>query len=300
MTALRARDVAELVRLPAVLSVPGDALLGSAMAGARGGGRLVLSSALLYLGGMALNDYADRAVDMLERPSRPVPSGRVPARTAHRLAAHLTLAGLGAAGLLGGRRALGVALPLAGAVWTYDLKAKGGPAGPAVMAACRGLDVLLGASGGHLLAAVPAAALVAAHTATLTSVSQHEVRGGDRAVAQAALRRTRSVAAAAGALTVLQVLHRRDSACSRGGLVPAAALSAVLLVEYARRVGSAYQLAIADPSPERLQRAVGAAVLGSAALQAGLLAGAGAVPQAVVVAAARPLASALARRRPVS
>lgn len=310
MTAARARDLAELVRLPGVLSVPGDALIGSAAARAPGGGRLAVTSCLLYLAGMALNDYADRAVDMLERPSRPIPSGRVPARTAHRLALHGTLAGLGSAGLLGGRRATAVAVPLAAAVWSYDLRAKGGPAGPAVMAACRGLDVLLGASGGHLGAAVPAATLVAAHTATLTAVSRHEVRGGDPAVPRRALARSRSVAAAAMALTVLQALrrsaprHRPDLLAlpphRRHRALLAPALSAVFLLRYVRDVGAGYRAAVADPSPDRLQRAVGGAVLGSASLQAGLLAGAGALPQAVVVAAARPLATALTRRRGVS
>lgn len=303
MTAPRGRDLAELVRLPAVLSVPGDALVGSASARAPGGGRLALSSSLLYVAGMALNDYADRAVDMLERPSRPIPSGRVPARTAHRLALLATVAGVGSAGLLGGRRALGVALPLAVAVWSYDLRAKGGPAGPAVMATCRGLDVLLGASRGRLLAAVPAATLVAAHTATLTVVSQDEVRGGDAAVPHLALRRSRSVAAAAAALTALQALQElRRSGSERGPveLLLPPALSGVFLLRYAGSVGAGYRAAATEPSAENLQRAVGGAVLGSAALQAGLLAGAGALPQAVAVAATRPLATALARRRGVS
>lgn len=75
-----AGDIAALVRLPAVLSVPGDVLLGAAMSGRRTGGRTLLltgSSSLLYLAGMALNDWADREVDARERPERPIPSGRV-------------------------------------------------------------------------------------------------------------------------------------------------------------------------------------------------------------------------------
>ena len=76
-----AADLAELVRLPAVLSVPGDVLVGAAASGQVGNvGRtagLVASSSCLYLAGMALNDYADREVDAVERPGRPIPSGRV-------------------------------------------------------------------------------------------------------------------------------------------------------------------------------------------------------------------------------
>src|SRR3954469_21668863 len=72
-------DVAELVRLPAVLSVPGDVLVGAAASGQmrdvpRTAG-LVAASSCLYLAGMALNDYADPEADALERPGRPMPSG---------------------------------------------------------------------------------------------------------------------------------------------------------------------------------------------------------------------------------
>ena len=100
-------DVAELVRLPAVLTVPGDVLLGAAAAGWPGGRGAALGigsgSALQYLAGMALNDYADREVDAVERPHRPVPSGRVTAGFALGLAASLTAAGIAAAGLAGRR-----------------------------------------------------------------------------------------------------------------------------------------------------------------------------------------------------
>ena len=64
-----------------MLSVPGDVLVGAAAPGARGDLRraagLAGASSCLYLAGMALNDYADREVDAVERPARPIPSGRV-------------------------------------------------------------------------------------------------------------------------------------------------------------------------------------------------------------------------------
>jgi 4-hydroxybenzoate polyprenyltransferase len=80
---------------------------------------------------MALNDYADRAV---ERPGRPIPSGRVRPRVALGVAAGLTVAGLGLAGLSGRGRALAVAVPLAGTVWAYDLIVKSTPVGPVALA----------------------------------------------------------------------------------------------------------------------------------------------------------------------
>ncbi|WP_414635733.1 UbiA family prenyltransferase, partial [Actinophytocola sp.] len=96
------RALAELVRAPAALSVPGDSLAGAAAAGWPFGRRSAALSAgavCLYWAGMALNDYADRELDRTERPERPIPSGRVSPRFALGLAAGLTAAGVGLAAL---------------------------------------------------------------------------------------------------------------------------------------------------------------------------------------------------------
>ncbi|MCC9707514.1 UbiA family prenyltransferase [Streptomyces sp. MNU76] len=185
-------DLAQLVRAPAALSVPGDVLAGAAAAGHPLGVRTVGvmgSSVCLYWAGMALNDYADATVDAVERPERPVPSGRVPRRTALAVAGTLTAGGLALAAASGGRRSLLGALPLTAAVWAYDLKLKSTPAGPAAMASARALDVLAGAlaagrgpdrttrTGTALLRGAVPAALVGAHTYTLTALSRHEVSG---------------------------------------------------------------------------------------------------------------------------
>ncbi|WP_225684633.1 SCO3242 family prenyltransferase, partial [Streptomyces pseudogriseolus] len=167
----RAAAWAELVRLPALFTVPGDTLAGVAAAGGPAGARTLLpigSSLCLYAAGMVLNDWADRAEDAEERPHRPLPSGRI------RPAAALTAAcGLTGAGLLlaarAGRPALAVAAPLAATVWSYDLALKHTPAGPAAMAAARGLDLLMGAAAaGSAKAAVPSAALLGCHTLAVT------------------------------------------------------------------------------------------------------------------------------------
>lgn len=199
-------DLAELVRAPAALSVIGDSLAG--LAAARAGtptplrarhALLPVASACLYLGGMALNDYADRHVDAVERPERPIPSGRVSPRGALTVGAALTAGGLAAAGLAGGRRAFAVALPLAACVWTYDLVAKDHPTGPFVMAACRGLDVLLGGTPGQVRSALPAAAGLAAHTLGVTVLSRGEVHGTTSQVAGGVAAGTLAGAVAAAA-----------------------------------------------------------------------------------------------------
>ena len=285
--------VAELVRLPAVLSVPGDVLLGAAASGQgrdvpRSAG-LAAASSCLYLAGMALNDYADREVDAVERPSRPIPSGRVTPGFALGLAGGLTAAAAGLAVAADGARALQVLAPLAACVWAYDLLLKQTPAGPASMAACRGLDVLLG-SGAHGAArALPQAAVVTAHIGVTTTVSQREVEGATPRLPRLAAAATGVVAAAAGAVAA-------SSSRSTAKLAAAAGLVGA----YAATVGGAHARAIQDPSPTRLQQAVGASVLGLMPLEAGMLATAGGLAPAGGVAALWPLARTLARRKKVT
>ncbi|PUB24303.1 4-hydroxybenzoate polyprenyltransferase [Promicromonospora sp. AC04] len=228
-------DLAELVRAPAALSVVGDTLAGlaAARAGARAAAQvgahpgeragapvpirgrhllLPVASACLYLGGMALNDYADRHVDAVERPERPIPSGRVTPRAAIAIGAALTAGGVAAAGVAGGRRALGVAVPLAACVWTYDLVAKDRPAGPFVMAACRGLDVLLGATPGRMRSALPAAAGLTAHTLGVTVLSRGEVHGTTAQVAGVVAAGTIAGAVAAAATPTTTAPTARQTA----------------------------------------------------------------------------------------
>src|SRR5882672_4413105 len=54
---------------------------------------LMLASLCVYHGGMALNDWADRAADAQSRPTRPIPSGAISARVALVLALALLLTG---------------------------------------------------------------------------------------------------------------------------------------------------------------------------------------------------------------
>ncbi|WP_369822105.1 hypothetical protein [Saccharomonospora sp. CUA-673] len=81
---MKARDAVELVRLPAVLTIPGDSLAGGAAAGWPYGTRgwaMPAASACFYLAGMALNDYADRELDAWNAPNaRSRPAGCGPAR----------------------------------------------------------------------------------------------------------------------------------------------------------------------------------------------------------------------------
>ncbi|QKZ17675.1 UbiA family prenyltransferase [Streptomyces chartreusis] len=231
-SAVRLADLALLVRAPAALSVPGDVIAGAVAAGRPLGARtfgVIGSSVCLYWAGMALNDYADAAVDGVERPDRPVPSGRVPRRTALAVAGGLTAVGLGLAAVAGGRRSVCAALPLAGLVWAYDLKLKSTAAGGFAMAGARMLDVLAGAvvpgsgaqpAGVALRRAAVPAALVGAHTGTLMALSRHEIGGAPVRVPAATL-----AVSAVTALAAAVPVARSDSGSAGPGRLSSAAPS---------------------------------------------------------------------------
>ncbi|MFY1703759.1 SCO3242 family prenyltransferase [Micromonospora sp. WMMA1923] len=303
----RLSDLAELVRAPAALSVPGDVIAGAAAAGTldRRTPALAGASVLLYWAGMAANDWADRDLDAVERPERPIPSGRISPHTAFGLAAGLTAAGLGLAAAAGGRRAAAVAVPLAAAVWAYDVAAKNSAAGPPTMALCRGLDVLLGAAGGPTVRAVPAALTVAAHTWTVTALSRREVSGTDARLPLGTLAGTALIAATAAVPPRSRTTTAAGTRCGTAGgdhgrtdLVAGvrAALPAALATLYTARYGTAQARVVAEPTAGRVRAAVGAGITGLPALQGALTARAGAGLLGTAVAAAAPLARRLARK----
>lgn len=275
------RDLVELVRAPAALSVPGDAVAGATAAGVldRRTATVAAASVCLYWAGMAANDWADRDLDAIERPERPIPSGRVSARTALGVAGGLTATGLALAAAAGGRRTLPVAAGLVGAIWAYDLKLKNTAAGPAGMAVCRGLDVLMGASTGRPRRALRPALVVAAHTYAVTALSRREVSGAEHTLPAATLAATAAVATAAS------VPVRRGS---RG-------LPAVLAGWYARRFGAAQHAAWRNPGAADLRAAVGSGISSLPSLQGALAAANGAPVAGALVAGAAPVGRRLAK-----
>ncbi|CAL9626734.1 SCO3242 family prenyltransferase [Streptomyces sp. enrichment culture] len=305
------RAWAELLRLPALFSVPGDALAGTAAAGARPGARTLLaigSSLCLYEAGMALNDWADRDIDAVERPHRPLPSGRIRPSAALTAACAFTAAGLALAARAG-RPALTVAVPLAATVWAYDLGLKHTPAGPVAMGAARGLDLLLGAAAttGRTGPALPSAALLGTHTVAVTTVSRHEAQGGAPLAPLAALATT--------ALLTRLVTHRsagpvtgRPPATAHGrtGLrpvrdhagrpSPATLLTTACAAAYAATTARPYVHAALNPSPPLTQRAVGAGIRATIPLQAALTARARGTAGALLIAALAPLGAKFARK----
>ncbi|GAA1617767.1 SCO3242 family prenyltransferase [Actinoplanes couchii] len=286
------RDLVELVRAPAALSVPGDIVAGAAAAGVLRPrtAATAAASVCLYWAGMAANDLADRHVDAVERPHRPIPSGRVSPATAAGVAAGLTAAGLTIAVAAGGRRQIPLALSLAGAIWAYDMGAKNTVAGPAVMAACRGLNVMLGTNG-RWRAGVPSALVVAAHTYTVTVLSQREVEGAEPALPRRTLAATAAVAAAA---TAARPGRRGRGLFSQPSvrMVGSGALAAWYLARY----GAAQRRAVDEPTANRIQDAVTAGITTLPVLQGALTARSGAGIAGLATAVLAPAAARLARK----
>jgi len=88
---------------------------------------LILSSAMLYLAGMVLNDVFDLEDDRLHRPERPLPSGRIDPKLAKIVGWGLMVDGLSAAGvaawLMGSWLPILVATLLAAAIIAQKMSA---------------------------------------------------------------------------------------------------------------------------------------------------------------------------------
>ncbi|MFD5877079.1 SCO3242 family prenyltransferase [Streptomyces sp. NPDC060322] len=308
---------AELLRVSALFTVPGDVLAGTAAVGRTPDRRTLLAisaSLCLYEAGMALNDWADRDEDAADRPHRPIPSGRIAPGAALAAGAGLTVTGLVLARRAGPATAT-VATALACTVWAYDLGLKRTSAGPPAMAAARSLDLLMGAAAstgvrpGLRRALAPAAAL-GAHTYAVTLVSRRETEGGSVAAPLTAL----GVTAAVALLTARSRTARRPEIASApdavtprlpatdrrrapGPLSAAAAHAhSVLAAGYAATAARPLLHAALNPSPPLTQRAVGGGIRAMIPLQAALAARAGAIGSAALLAGLVPLARRIAGR----
>lgn len=151
----RVSAVVQLMRLPNVFTAMADVAMGFLVTHAEAQpwpqlAALITASSCLYLAGMVLNDWFDRQIDAVERPERPIPSGRISAGFARGLGFGLLAAGLAAGALAGWLasdwRSAAVAAGLATAVVCYNSVLKRTPLGPLGMGACRVLNVLLGMS----------------------------------------------------------------------------------------------------------------------------------------------------------
>ena len=111
-------------------------------------GLLLLTSSCFYLAGMVLNDVFDAKIDAVERPERPIPSGRITLRTARLLGNLLLIAGILVAKSLesfgGNQAAVAAGLALGFCILLYNGLLKQIPIiGPITMGLCRFFNILM-------------------------------------------------------------------------------------------------------------------------------------------------------------
>ncbi|KAM3096765.1 UbiA-like protein EboC [Phormidesmis sp. 146-12] len=150
---------------------------------------LLLATTGLYGGGVVFNDVFDAKLDAVERPERPIPSGRSSVQEGIALGVGLLAIGIIAAAQVSALSA-GIAGAIALAALLYDSVSKHSAwMGSLNMGLCRGGNLLLGISAmptilqeRWLLAIVPVL-----YIAAITLISRGEVNGGSRTAGSVSL-----------------------------------------------------------------------------------------------------------------
>jgi len=176
------RPLLQLLRPPNLFTVPGDPLCGALLA-TQGHwtwqiAPCILISLSAYCAGLVINDLADFSEDLRDRPTRPLPSGRVSRRTALVLALLFIAIDLIAAALVSKPLLILATLLVAEILWYNLLAKKNALFAPIAMGFCRGLSVLVGAAA---IAPPPplalaAVALITLYIAGVTILARTETR----------------------------------------------------------------------------------------------------------------------------
>jgi 4-hydroxybenzoate polyprenyltransferase len=276
----------QLVRLPNLFTAAADSLagwllVGGSLAEPRGWLALTLASVGIYAGGVVLNDVFDAEVDRRERPERPIPSGRVSRGGAAALGIALQALGMLLAVASGTRHGATLAALLVGCVLAYDAGLKHTPLGPEVMGACRGLNLLLGASlstqlGGPLV--WTAAGAYALFVTGITWISRSEVDAGPwKNVLAGFVLQNVAVLGLVGVCVGMASAGGQETA---SGLAPG---GVAVLLAIGLRVDARTIRAIRTPSPDLVRLAVKAGILSLVWLHVGLvLAARGPMPAVAV------------------
>ncbi len=143
---------------------------------------LSLSTIGLYAGGVAFNDVADAELDAVERPERPIPSGRASKRSAFLMSALLLLFGIVCAFQVNqGAGFLSIAVGACAVLYDYWGKHQR-IFGPINMGLCRSGNLLLGVSvAPEVLEKIwPIGILPLIYVAAITMISRGEVHGKNR------------------------------------------------------------------------------------------------------------------------
>ena len=185
------RAYLELVRVSNLPTVLSNVVVGLALGSAQTGieataiepaiaAASLLAIALIYSGGMALNDVLDAGIDRRERPGRPIPSGRVSRTSAALLAAAGFALALGLLAWTGPEAAL-MGLTLIAIVAVYNLLHSRNSAAVLLMGAARGMVYLTGAAAAGWVIQPDRvawlAAMLVAYTVAFSIVARGETSG---------------------------------------------------------------------------------------------------------------------------
>lgn len=273
------RALLQLLRPANVVTAAADVLAGAAAAGSHIQPWLIASTCCLYGGGIVLNDFFDRNLDAVERPERPIPSGRIGATSASTIGFILLGAGIAFASLANAAACL-IAIAISCSVLLYDIWGKHQKFfGPVNMGACRALNLLLGIATvpAAIATRLPLALLPLVHIAAVTGVSRGEVRGGKREVALISLA---AICAVVASLTII-------------GIHSLLALAIVALLAW--RVIPPFWRAYREPVPPLIRKAVRAGVLSLVLLNAAIAASFSNVLYSLIILGIAVLAALLAR-----
>ncbi len=251
----RLRAYFELVRLPNLFTAAADVIGGFAC---NGGGAshwprcaaLAVGSMCLYAGGVALNDVCDADRDRLERPSRPIPSGRIPRPWATVVAVGLLLIGFSVIGSQG-RVLAAVAGALAVTIVLYDAALKSTSVSPVAMGLCRSLNLAIGMLGASTSLASHAVApifMMGLYVASITVFAREEA--GQSSLRRLALGLIGVCAAVLGLIPVAMMSPQRD---------PSGVVLVMALLVF---VGSPARRALRRRTPQAVQQAVKRFVIG--------------------------------------
>lgn len=278
------RAIIELLRPANVVTAAADVLAGCAAAELAAGKAHILpwllaSTCCLYAGGIVLNDFFDRALDAVERPERPIPSGRITPGAAAAIGFVLLAAGIAFASLATTPACL-IAIAISGSVLLYDVWGKHRKFfGPVNMGMCRALNLLLGVAAvpAAIATRLPLALLPLVYIAAVTAVSRGEVRGGKRRVAFL------SLAAICAVIASLILIGIRSP------------LALVIVALLAWRVIPPFFRAYKEPVPRLIRLAVRAGVLSLVLLNAAIAASFSNVLYSLIILGIAVLAALLAR-----
>lgn len=244
---------------------------------------LLLATTGLYGGGVVFNDVFDAELDAVERPERPIPSGR--SSKGEAIALGLALLGMGAiAAAQVSWLSCGLAIGTALSALLYDSVSKHSVLfGPLNMGTCRGLNLLLGVSilPSMVLSLSFLAIIPILYIGAITAISQGEVSGGKRQTGIVALVLIGSVIAIVLGLSFLPHYQLWS-------VLPFTVLFGILTLP-------AFIKAARTPTPDCIRTAVRAGILSLIVLDAALAGGFAGIFYGLGVLALLPFSRALAQ-----